>query len=339
MLLAPTALTDLGPVLTMPGTRHGKPLLAVRIDQAATVQIIGPGQATGGVPSYADAENAVRALAHAIDYSAWLSRPAGSVPTFPDIRAGDAAALVAEFLQANPEGGWLPAVATADLLGCYGIPHVSTVLATSEHGALEAAAAVGAPVALKAYWPGLIHKSDVGAVVLDLEGMWAVRNGYQRLAARFEYRVTGGTVLPADDDDRAGDAGERAQGHRADQQPVEAASAAVAHDQEFGVAAGLGQGRGGVTGDGPGLDAHPRVAGLHEAGGLLQEGLGCLVARLLGEIGLCGQLAGDRPLVGVDDAQSGAAGGGLTGGFGQGPIAGRGVVVADDDGAVHGDVL
>ena len=197
VLLAPTALTDLGPVLTTPGDRHGKPLVAVRIDQSATVQITTTADdAAGGVPTYADAENAVRALAHAADYSAWLGRPAGSVPTFPDIRASDAAAVVAEFLHDNPDGGWLPAVATTDLLGCYGIPHVSTVLAATEHEALVAATAVGGPVALKAWWPGLVHKSDVGGVVLDLEGMWAVRNGYQQLAARFGDQLAGVVVQP-----------------------------------------------------------------------------------------------------------------------------------------------
>ena len=49
---------------------------------------------------------------------------------------------------------------------------------------------------LKAYWPELVHKSDLGAVLLDLSGETAVRAGYRDLAARLGDRMTGVTVQP-----------------------------------------------------------------------------------------------------------------------------------------------
>ena len=54
------------------------------------------------------------------------------------------------------------------LLGCWGIPVVASRLVDSAHAAGLAATELGGPVALKAVAPGLVHKSDAGAVQLGL---------------------------------------------------------------------------------------------------------------------------------------------------------------------------
>lgn len=51
-------------------------------------------------------------------------------------------------------------------------------------------------VAVKAYWPGLLHKSERGAVLLDIEGPSDVREAYRELAARFAGTMTGVVVQP-----------------------------------------------------------------------------------------------------------------------------------------------
>jgi len=50
---------------------------------------------------------------------------------------------------------------------CYGIAEVTAGLVTNEQAA---AAELGGPVVLKAEVVGLVHKSDPGAVQLDLHG-------------------------------------------------------------------------------------------------------------------------------------------------------------------------
>ncbi len=55
--------------------------------------------------------------------------PQGTVPELPDVRSGDARALLTGFLRASPSGGWLPAAAVHDLLDCYQILQVPTVVA------------------------------------------------------------------------------------------------------------------------------------------------------------------------------------------------------------------
>jgi len=56
---------------------------------------------------------------------------------------------------------------------------------TSEEAAVSAAARLGGPVVLKADVPGLVHKSEAGAVQLELHGAEEVRAGYRALEERF----------------------------------------------------------------------------------------------------------------------------------------------------------
>ncbi len=59
----------------------------------------------------------MRALARAAGYGAWRAAPRGQVPALPDVRTGDARALVR-----GSAPGWLGPAQAAELLRCYGIP-------------------------------------------------------------------------------------------------------------------------------------------------------------------------------------------------------------------------
>jgi len=67
---------------------------------------------------------------------------------------------------------------------------------TSEEAAVSAAARLGSPVVLKAEVPGLVHKTDAGAVQLDLHGPDEVRAGYRALAQRFGAQMTAALIQP-----------------------------------------------------------------------------------------------------------------------------------------------
>jgi acyl-CoA synthetase (NDP forming) len=83
-------------------------------------------------------------------------------------------------------GGWLPPDQVEALLACYGIKLVPTLEAGTEDEAAGAAASLGCvPLVLKADVTGLGHKSDAGAVLLDLRTERDVRRGYAALAGRF----------------------------------------------------------------------------------------------------------------------------------------------------------
>ena len=69
-------------------------------------------------------------------------------------------------------------------------------MVTSEQAAADAAGELGGPVVLKAEVAGLVHKSDAGAVQLDLHGHHEVRAGYRALAERFGSRMSGVILQP-----------------------------------------------------------------------------------------------------------------------------------------------
>jgi acetyl coenzyme A synthetase (ADP forming)-like protein len=130
-----------------------------------------PGERSS-TPLYALPEDAARALAHACRHAQWRARPDGRPVTFGDTRPEEAAAVIAEALADG--GGWLSPDRVQRLLGCYGIPLVETRSVASAAEAGRAAADIGAPVALKAVAPGLVHKTELGAVRLGLSGRAAV---------------------------------------------------------------------------------------------------------------------------------------------------------------------
>ena len=143
-------------------------------------------------------------MARAARYGAWRTQPRGQVPSFPDVRTEDARTLVRGFLHATVAGGWMPPDQTAELLRCYGIPLAELTPAGTEDEAVSAFAAVSGPVVLKADVPGLLHKTDAGAVELDLRTEAEVRAAYRSLAERFGERqrrvlvqpmIAGGTEL------------------------------------------------------------------------------------------------------------------------------------------------
>jgi len=70
-----------------------------------------------------------------------------------------------------------------DLLTSAGIPVVPGRLARSADEAAEAARALGGPVALKISSAQVSHKSDIGAVLLNVSGDAAVRAGYEQVVA------------------------------------------------------------------------------------------------------------------------------------------------------------
>ena len=147
------------------------------------------------VPHFAAPEDAVRALAHAVADARRRAQPPDPPPEMSGIAQDRAAAIVADGLAAG--GGWLPREQVEELLSCYGVPVAESVLAPSPRAAARAASRLGGSVALKAIAPGLVRKSDVGAVRLELHGPAAVERAAQDVlgAAESAGRVPDGVLV------------------------------------------------------------------------------------------------------------------------------------------------
>ena len=127
------------------------------------------------MPCYSFPEDAARALARAAEHGAWRAGPQGTVPQLEGVRHDEAAAMLAAALSASkgPLPRWLEPEVTAELLACYGLPLAPWRVAKTPQEAASAAAELGgregAPVALKAVAPGLVHKTEAHAVRLGLD--------------------------------------------------------------------------------------------------------------------------------------------------------------------------
>jgi acyl-CoA synthetase (NDP forming)/GNAT superfamily N-acetyltransferase len=193
-VIVPTAMGDLTEAAT--AASLPEPIVAAVLDQAEDVRLLRNQRADGAIPCFAYPEGAVKAVSHAARYGLWRSRDHGRVPELPDVHDEEARALVADFLWTNPQGGWLPASLVRQLLDCYQIPQVTTVVARAEHDAIAAAASMGGPVVLKAEAEGVVHKTEAGAVKLDLRNLADVTAAYRDLAATFGDALTGVLVQP-----------------------------------------------------------------------------------------------------------------------------------------------
>ncbi|MBO1334415.1 GNAT family N-acetyltransferase [Streptomyces sp. VRA16 Mangrove soil] len=180
-----------------PSSRRTRTVAAVLLDQAEPVRLLPSG--AGHVPAYADPQAAARALAHAVARATWLARPAGTVPDLDDIDSARAHDLVARWLATHESGGWLDPRTGAALLDCYGIPQLPWAWAETEDEAVIAAERLQGPdglTVMKAYWPGLLHKTQQHAVHLDLRGNSQVRAAWRDFETRFSGRLTGVVVQP-----------------------------------------------------------------------------------------------------------------------------------------------
>jgi len=134
------------------------------------------------VPTYETPEKAVRGFIHLVRYrqgqNTLLEVPSSTSRVFmPDEKHARA-------LLVDARSGWLPPETLGAVLEAYGIPMVRSVMTSSTEEAGRRGGALGGPVALKVVSPDIIHKADVGGVVLDLEGETEIRTAAEAMVAR-----------------------------------------------------------------------------------------------------------------------------------------------------------
>jgi acyl-CoA synthetase (NDP forming) len=123
-----------------------------------------------GVPVFEDPSRAVAAVAALAGFGRWFRQP--PAPPMPPTRAKSIIPSVMGEHEAKR------------LLSEWGIPVPAERLARSADEAVAAFSAIGASVVLKVASPDILHKTEVGGVLLDLGDAAAVRRGYAALMAR-----------------------------------------------------------------------------------------------------------------------------------------------------------
>ena len=126
---------------------------------------------------------ALKAVRNAFAYRDFRARPAPSPLAPPAVNRID------EWRQILARGEALDEAEGLALLADFGIPTVAVRVVEARGEACRAAKAMGYPVALKTAMAGIMHKSDVDGVALDLGDGAAVSAAYDDLAARLGPRV------------------------------------------------------------------------------------------------------------------------------------------------------
>jgi acetyl coenzyme A synthetase (ADP forming)-like protein len=161
-----------------------KPIATVFMSSRGTPAILSTGP-RGRIPSYSFPENAALALSAATRYARWRERPRGHVVAL-DHDAERAIRRITSGLTRDASSPfWVPPNEVARILELAGIPLAATATTIPDPDQAAAAAAkLGFPVVAKAIAHGLVHKSDIGGVILGLDSEQAVRDAARTLEAR-----------------------------------------------------------------------------------------------------------------------------------------------------------
>jgi acetate---CoA ligase (ADP-forming) len=143
------------------------------------------GGARGKIPSYTFPENAALALAAACRYAHWRKRPEGAVHRLSRFAHDTIRAVVERALEMADGACWLSPEELNTMLRAAGIEVAQSEL-TSVDEATAVARRFGYPIVAKAIAPGLLHKSDVGGVIMGLDSAKAVAEAAATLRHRME---------------------------------------------------------------------------------------------------------------------------------------------------------
>ena len=135
--------------------------------------------AAAGIPCYTSMPSCARAIRALCDYAAFQARrrDVEAAPlTRSDVRDAVRRALMRD-------RSVLTEAEAKELLALYGVPRPAEALVTSAEAAIEAAARIGGPVALKVQSPDITHKTEAGGIALGIVGEAAVRDAYERILA------------------------------------------------------------------------------------------------------------------------------------------------------------
>jgi acyl-CoA synthetase (NDP forming) len=146
-----------------------KPVVTVFMSSKGAPALLAQGP-RGKLPSYSFPENAALALAAARNHARFCERPRGRVTVLSREHVRGIRRIVDTALQRTEQGPtWLGTEELSGVLELAGIRFAPVKLSQPTPRAASAAGEeMGYPLVLKAQATGLVHKSDVGGVVLNL---------------------------------------------------------------------------------------------------------------------------------------------------------------------------
>ncbi|MEJ2110400.1 MAG: acetate--CoA ligase family protein, partial [Acidobacteriota bacterium] len=131
------------------------------------------------IPHYRFPEDAARAMSAMMRYVRWRKRPRTSIRHFDDVHPDAVRKILNTALSEKRK--FLPEPEAYEVLKAYGLQMSLTKLVHDEKEAVRAATEIGFPVAMKIVSPDIVHKVDVGGVLLNLRSEADVSHAYAEL--------------------------------------------------------------------------------------------------------------------------------------------------------------
>ncbi len=159
-------------------------LLSVFMHSAGSLELLAGGAGQRTVPSYAFPETAAVALARAVGHGQWRDRDPGVESRLDPAQVEAIEEVTTRALaRLGTAGGWLDSDEVDAVLEAAGLRTPATRVVSSLGEAQEVAASIGGSVVLKVVSPSALHKSDVGGVILGVEGPEAVSDAYHKVTS------------------------------------------------------------------------------------------------------------------------------------------------------------
>jgi len=170
VIATPQLMTDMkaiAEVIVKTRKKYEKPLVATLMATTADISDALKVLDEGGVPHYTFPETAARALASMCQYAWWINRPRTRVKFFDDVEKLTVRKIIDN---AKKEGRkFLLEPESHTILKAYGFPVLKFEYVKNESECLKAADSIGYPVVLKIVSPDVIHKIDVGGVIINIK--------------------------------------------------------------------------------------------------------------------------------------------------------------------------
>ncbi len=184
VLLTPQAMTEsletAKSIVEIQGRRGDKPVVAVFMGGGSVEEATEYLQ-DNGIPCFDFPEKAIKTISAMYQYARFMKEPEHSPVRFKDVDPD----RVTSILDAVRKDGRVVLLSSeaADVMRAYGIKSTFNRLANSAYEAAKYADEMGYPVVLKIASPEILHKTDIGGVVLNLISAEEASAAYESIMA------------------------------------------------------------------------------------------------------------------------------------------------------------
>lgn len=145
------------------------------------------------VPNYENPDEAVKALNGMVQYAKWLAQPVEKPVKLKNINRITVKKVLSQVVSEERTG--LTELEAKEVVGAYGLQTSTDILAENIREAIEAAEKIGYPVVMKIVSPEILHKTDVGGVILGIEDAEGVRDSFMEIVSRAKQFMPDATIL------------------------------------------------------------------------------------------------------------------------------------------------